>query len=276
MEDLDFTSPAREPLFDPAVARACFESLGKPESVPEGQPFFTEDQASDRMYLLLEGEVRLIRGGKPLDVIKAGEIFGEMAVITGHRRTASAVARTACRALTLDARQFERAIEQKPEFALMLMDILVNRLRLAIALLEKSSRLPVQTQADNNRVFDKALVERLEGALHQRAPRTCPAGSSVMKEGEKGGFMYVVLSGKVTVALKSTVVARLGPGCVLGEMALLDQSPRAASAVAETDSSLLPINRGDFLSLVKSIPAFGVALLRALAQRLAQMNSRKT
>jgi len=275
MEDLDFTSPAREPLFDPAVARACFESLGKPESVPEGQPFFAEDQASDRMYLLGAGEVRLIRAGKPLDVIRPGEIFGEMAVITGQRRTASAVARTACRAFSLDAGQFERAIKQKPEFALMLMDILVNRLRLALALLDRSGRLAGQGGTDGGRVFDKALLEQLSGALKQRAPQAYPAGRAVMKEGDKGGFMYVVLTGRVAVSIKSAVVGRIGSGGVLGEMALLDQSPRAASAVAETDSSLLPINRGDFLALVKSMPAFGVALLRALAQRVAQMNARK-
>jgi len=276
MEDLDFTSSAREPLYDPAVARASFESLGQPETAPAGQPFFEEGQASDRMYLLGEGEVRLIRAGKPLDVIRPGEIFGEMAVITGQRRTASAVARSACSALSLDAEQFERAIENKPEFALMLMDMLVNRLRLAIALLERSGRLAGQGIADAGRVFDKPLLERLGGALKQRAPQAYPAGRAVMTEGEKGGFMYVVLAGSVAVSIKSTTVARIGPGGLLGEMALLDQSPRAASAVAETDSSLLPINRGDFLSLVKSMPAFGVALLRALAQRLAQMNTRKT
>lgn len=273
MEDLDFTSRAREPLYDLAVARACFESLGRPETVPEGEAFFAEDHASDRMYLLTEGEVRLIRAGRPLDVIRSGEIFGEMAVITGRQRTASAVARTACRALSLDAGQFERAIEEKPEFALMLIDILVNRLRVVTALLHRSGRLA--GQGDGGRVFDKSLLASLSGALRQRTPQAYPAGRTVMREGEKGGFMYVVLEGSVAVSIGSVVVARIGPGGVLGEMALLDQSPRAASAVAEVDSALLPINRGDFLSLVKSMPAFGVALLRSLAQRVAEMNARK-
>lgn len=273
MEDLDFTTRAREPLFDPAIARACFEALGKPESVPEDRPFFAEGDASDRMYLLTEGEVRLTRAGRRLDVIRPSEIFGEMAVITGQRRTASAVARTACRALSLDAVQFEQAIQDKPEFALMLMDILVHRLRVVTALLDRSGRLA--GQGDGGRVFDKPLLERLSGALRQRAPQTYPAGRTVMREGEKGGFMYVVLEGRVTIAIKSVVIARIGPGGVFGEMALLDQSQRAASAVAEDDCMLLPINRGDFLALVKSMPAFGVALLRSLAQRVAQMNARK-
>jgi CRP-like cAMP-binding protein len=51
-------------------------------------------------------------------------------------------------------------------------------------------------------------------------------------------------------------------------MALVDQSPRAANAVAETDVSLLGINRNVFLNLVKSTPTFGIALLSATAERL--------
>jgi len=50
------------------------------------------------MVLPLEGQVRLIRGAKTLEIFKPGEIFGEIAVITGHPRTASAVAKSACRA----------------------------------------------------------------------------------------------------------------------------------------------------------------------------------
>jgi len=276
MENLDFTTPAREILYDPAVARGCFESLGSPDSVPEGHAFFSENQASDRMYLLLEGEVRVLRGGKPLDIIKAGEIFGEMAAITGERRTASAIAKSACRALSLDAQQFERAIETAPEFALMLMGILINRLRLMDAILDRTGRRTEQSARDGSRVFDKALLDELAGALKQRSPQAFRAGHTIMKEGDKGGFMYVVYAGSVAVSIKSKIVEKIGPGGVFGEMALFDQSRRAASATAETDSSLMPINRGDFLALVKSKPSFGVALLGALARRLGQMTAQKS
>jgi CRP/FNR family transcriptional regulator len=96
-----------------------------------------------------------------------------------------------------------------------------------------------------------------------------------MKEGDKGGFMYVVVAGRVAISIRSDVVERIGPGGVFGEMALFDQSPRAASATAETDSSLLALNRGDFLALVKSKPSFGAALLGALARRLGLANAQK-
>ena len=72
------------------------------------------------------------------------------------------------------------------------------------------------------------------------------------------------------------MVTTLNPGGTFGEMALVDQSPRAASASAETDTTLLPINRKDFLSLVSSRPAFAVSLLRSLALRLEQMTAKQS
>ncbi|UCF75450.1 MAG: cyclic nucleotide-binding domain-containing protein [Betaproteobacteria bacterium] len=69
------------------------------------------------------------------------------------------------------------------------------------------------------------------------------------------------------------VVERLGPGGVFGEMALGDQSTRGASAVAETDCVLLPVNRSDFLDLITSSPEIGMSLLRAIAERLRYMDT---
>jgi CRP-like cAMP-binding protein len=273
MEELDFTAAARDRIYDPAIAQTCFEALGNPESVEEGKSFFEHSQTSERMYLLLEGQVRLIRGAKTLDIIKPGEIFGELAVIAGHPRTASAVATSACRALSLDAKQFEQAIQTTPEFALMLMGILINRLRLSVAILDRTGNLPEMSAKDASIVFDKAPLGELTAALKQRPPQPFPAGRTIMKEGEKGGFMYVVVKGNVAVSIKSKVVERAGPGGVFGEMALVDQSPRAASAVAETDAELLPVYRDDFLSLVKTKPAFAVSLLRSLAERLRRMTA---
>jgi CRP-like cAMP-binding protein len=56
-------------------------------------------------------------------------------------------------------------------------------------------------------------------------------------------------------------------------MALVDQSPRAATATADTECLLLAINRADFLALVKAKPAFVVSLLRNIAERLRHMTA---
>ena len=110
MEDPEFNASARDRIYDPAIAHACFGTLGEACSVAEGEPFFAENEKSDCMYLLLDGEVRLFRGVRVLDIVRSGEIFGEMAVITGQPRTAWAVAREPCKALTLDPLQFLEAI----------------------------------------------------------------------------------------------------------------------------------------------------------------------
>ena len=231
----------------------------------------TENQNSDKMYLLVEGEVGLIRGKKVLDVVKAGEIFGEMAAISRLPRSATAAAKTACRALSLDVKQFQDSIQKTPEFALMLMNIIINRVRLTAALVSKN--LPDTAQLQERRVFDQVLLDELVNRLQHRPPTHAPLNKVIMKEGEGGVFMYVVLEGRVAVSIKSKIVDRIGPGGVFGEMALVDQSARAATATAEVDSELLSINRNDFLNLVKSNPAFAVSLLKALADRLRYMTS---
>lgn len=272
MEDLDFTRPAKSSIYDPAVARKCFEALGKAELMQKGGKFFVEDQKSDRMYLLVEGEVGLNRGGRSIDVVKSGEIFGELAAISQQPRSATAAARTACRALSLDAKQFQAAIQKTPEFALMLMNIMVSRLRVTIARLTVTRSLPDWAGRDS-RVFDEKLLGNLAGALPDRPALHFPAHKVIMKAGEGGVFMYVVLKGRVAITIETTTVERIGPGGIFGEMALVDQFPRAASAEAETDSTLLAINRNDFLALVKSKPEFGVTMLRAVADRLRYMTA---
>ena len=271
MDELDFTArPAKNAIYDPNVARKCFEALGKVELIPQGGSFFTENQNSDRMYLLVEGDVSLIRGKKVIDQVKAGEIFGEMAAISRLPRSATAAAKTACRALSLDSRQFLGAIQKTPEFALMLMNILINRLRLTAAIVSRN--IGDGGAAPESRVFDEKLLAELVNHVPS-PPSHAPLNKVIMKEGEGGVFMYVLVAGRVAISIKGKTVGRIGAGGILGEMALVDQSPRAATATAETDCELMSINRNDFLSLVKTNPAFAVALLKGLADRLRYMTS---
>ena len=272
--DLDFTQPPRRTMgYNPILARMCFDSLGTEERMAEGGAFFVENQLTDKMYLLVEGEVSLRRGARSLDVVKSGEIFGEMSAITRQPRSASAVARSPCRVLSLDSRQLQRAIQQTPEFGFMLMNIMVTRLRLTVSMLSMTRSLPDWRGAPEIRVFDDKLLAVLTRALQERTPLNYPARKVIMKEDEGGVFMYVVLKGRVSISIGSHVVERVGPGGVFGEMALVDQSTRAATAVAETDCVLLPVNRNDFLDLTKNRPEIGMSLLTAIAERLRFMDT---
>jgi CRP-like cAMP-binding protein len=272
--DLDFTKPPRRTGgYNPILARMCFESFGTEEAIPEGQFFFAEKEMSSKMYLLIEGEVNLRRGSRSLDVFKRDEIFGEMAAITGEARSASAVARTPCRVLSLDPRQLRRAIEQTPEFGLMLLNVMITRLRVTVSMLSMTRSLPDWKGAAETRVFDDRLLAVLTRALEGRATLHYPARKTIMKENEGGVFMYVVLKGRAAISVGSQVVERVGPGGVFGVMALIDQSTRAASAIAETDCVLLPVNRNDLLDVVKEKPDIAMSLLRAVADRLRHMDT---
>ena len=104
MNDLDLTSASSDEIYNPALAHACFEKFGKSCSVGKDEAFFAENEKSGHMYLLVEGEVRLFRRKTVLDIVRSGEVFGEIAAITGSPRTAWAVARTPCTARTSSRR----------------------------------------------------------------------------------------------------------------------------------------------------------------------------
>ena len=282
-DDLDFSKPAgapkpaapaapQVPLYIPAVARTFFESAGKEESVASGTVFFSENEKAsrlllkrDKMYFLLEGQVALLGKGKQIGAPKVGEIFGEMAAISDSPRSATAVAKSACRVISLDDKGFAAALQKKPEFALMMLGTMIMRLRAMIARL---SGIPSTAEMKDSRVFNKNLLNQMIQGLGDQAVVRYEKGKIIMIAGQAGALMYVVTEGRVAISIRGAVVDRVGPGGIFGEMALIDQSPRAANAVAETDCALLAINRNVFLNLVKSEPSFGIALLSAMAERL--------
>ncbi len=271
--------PARSALYKPEVALGFFKSAGKPESFAQGKSIFVEDERSGgmfsggtRMYLLLEGEVDLSVKKKVIGAVGKGEVFGEMASISQLPRTATATARTACSVISLDEKEFNTAIEKSPEFALMLMSIIIGRLRDTIATI--SGTLSEKDRWNKATVFDRRLLEELERELEDKPAAHHHMNKVIMKEGEKGMFMYVVLEGTVAVSIGGKLVEKVGPGGVFGEVALVDQSPRAATATAEDDCSLLAINRVDFQGLIKSKPAFAASLLKALSERLRFMTAK--
>jgi len=268
---------AQSPLYQPAVALEFFRSAGTLEEKPAGKPIFSENEKagglfskSARMYLLLEGEIGLMIRNKFFGVVKPGAVFGELAVIAGLPRSATAMAKINCRVLSQDEKQFHAALEKKPEFALMLMSTMVQRLRESIVRLG-AARPAVGAPAERSDILDRKTLAGLQSGLSTQEPASFPAGRVIMSAGAVGAFMYVVLEGRVAISVGDSVVERVGPGGIFGEIALVDRSARAASATAETDCRLLAINRADFINLVKAKPAFGASLLKSIAVRMQQL-----
>ncbi len=96
-------------------------------------------------------------------------------------------------------------------------------------------------------------------------------GRYIMLEGQIGSGLFIIISGAVRVVHGDEVLARLGPGDFFGELAVLDQAPRAASVVAEEQSVCLALASWDLLSLLERDPKLSLALLRALAGRIRSL-----
>jgi CRP/FNR family transcriptional regulator, cyclic AMP receptor protein len=269
------------PSYEPAAALEFFKAGGEVEDIPAGRTIFRENRLGrrmllqrDKMYLLLEGRVSLLTGTQELRSVKAGEIFGELAALASVPRSATAVAKTACRVIALDQRQFKKALAKKPSFALMLMKLMVTHLRELVARLKASDAFSGDDALEESAVFNPRLLADAVRGLSDDPPVSFMRNQVILEEGQLGTRAYVVLQGRVAVTIGGSVVDHIGPGGVLGELALLDQAPRLASAVAEDNVSLQPISRNAFIALVKLDPELGAGLLAALAERLLYLTGR--
>jgi hypothetical protein len=124
------------------------------------------------------------------------------------------------------------------------------------------------------KIFAGMNDSQLERFLNYMQVANARQFAEVVKIGEPGDAMYLVLDGEVRVRLvingKETTLAALGPGEFFGEIALFDHGPRSADVVANMDSTLLKISAGDFERLAKEAPELATPFLLAMGKTLTQ------
>jgi CRP/FNR family transcriptional regulator, cyclic AMP receptor protein len=102
---------------------------------PAGSVLFEEGQPGDYMYVVQSGEVEIRRQvgetERVLAVLPPGEFFGEMAILNGRPRSATAVVRTAGRLLVIEGKTFEAMLRARPEIAMRIIKSLATRLESA-------------------------------------------------------------------------------------------------------------------------------------------------
>ncbi len=99
-----------------------------------------------------------------------------------------------------------------------------------------------------------------------------PAGSVLFEEGDHAEFMYVIMKGKIGLSLHGHTIAHAAQGDVIGEMALVSTDARSASATAETDCLLAPIDVHSFKLLIQHTPEFALHIMTILSDRLRSAN----
>ena len=102
---------------------------------------------------------------------------------------------------------------------------------------------------------------------------TFDSGGVICKEGDPGDSFFAVVSGKIKILkelseTEEQVLSVRGAGTFFGEMALVDNKPRSATVVAQQKTTLLALNKNDFLELVQRRPSVSLSVIRILSERL--------
>ncbi len=115
-------------------------------------------------------------------------------------------------------------------------------------------------------------MEELEKIIHRREYKK---GEPIFRMGDPGLGMYIIIKGSVNIAEENvggemTTLAMLKEGAFFGDLALLDEAPRSASAIADEDSDILGFFRPDFLDLLYRKPKSGIKILFGLARTIGE------
>jgi len=108
---------------------AYFKAARNILTLPRGAVVFREGDPGKDMYVLLKGTVEISVSGQVVELAYAGALLGEMALVDSSARSATAITRTDCRFVLVDARQFDLLVRESPEFARHVMKTTAERLR---------------------------------------------------------------------------------------------------------------------------------------------------
>jgi CRP-like cAMP-binding protein len=103
--------------------------------------------------------------------------------------------------------------------------------------------------------------------------RDFKAGDVIFRQGDPAQELFIIQSGEVEIRLGNRVLERLPQYSIFGEMALIDNATRSATAIAAGDAKLVPVSAKQFLFLISNTPYFALNVMRVMARRLPAANT---
>ena len=115
----------------------------------------------------------------------------------------------------------------------------------------------------------------LTAKLSESVKQHFRSGGVIFSQGDIGSTMVSIVSGSVAVIRDGVVIAHRGPGETIGEMALVEDTPRFATVVAQTDCEISECSREWFLEVIKEVPTFALGLMKDLSHKLRESDSER-
>jgi CRP-like cAMP-binding protein/Fe-S-cluster-containing hydrogenase component 2/thioredoxin reductase len=217
---------------------------------------FNRNDYTNTFFSIVEGEVHIvIDAEKNLRItLKRGEFFGEMSLISGRRRSATVIAGNNCVMIETPRRSMNRMINSVEAVKREIDQIFILR-----AVQSRfASEAPADQLAD---VVSTAKLERFK------------AGDVLFSEGEPGDCLHLVRTGSLTISRniggKDVVLSYVAAGNYVGEMALMGESQRSATARAAIATETVRLDGEGFKKLVNRIPILRLRLQAEYRQRAA-------
>ncbi len=236
-------------------------------ALDSGEILVRSGDDADEVYVILEGELAVIADGPDdpgdgaqLATLGRGSVVGEIAVLTAGARSASLRAVAPTEAIAFRADTFLELLRRAPQLGAQLA-------------VEASVRLHEVQLARHLRVLFADLSAEATADLVGRVTwLTLESAEVLFHEGDEADAAYIVVSGRLRVLMEDQdggieVVAEVGAGEIVGEIALLDRWTRNATLVAARDTQLARIDRDSFEQLVTEQPSAMLALSRVIVRR---------
>ena len=223
-------------------------------SLSQGQFLIRQDDPGDSLYVILEGQFLVTRRNDRgeevhLNRVDPGTCVGEIALVTGERRSASVRADRDSIVARLGKDAVEHARRMAPQVAARLARIIVERLQRA----ELRSLLFF---GDQFKGMSQAVLKDLEAEMELML---CPSGGCLMREGDECDGSYVVVSGRLRVTHQhaggeARVATELGRGQTVGEIGILTGGKRTATVCAIRDTLMAKLSVEAFERLLRKHP----------------------
>jgi CRP/FNR family cyclic AMP-dependent transcriptional regulator len=119
---------------------------------------------------------------------------------------------------------------------------------------------------------------KIEKNLYQKSVKSYEPGQVIFREGEPGGEMFIIIQGEVEIRKRTSMdtartLITFKPGDIFGEMAIIENKPRSAMAVATKASRMLALNEAMFMAMIERNPDFAKKMIQVLSERLRKSNA---
>ena len=231
--------------------------------LPEpNEVIFKRNDYSTTFFFIVEGELDVLIDDDdvPDDTLKAGEFFGEMALISGRRRTGTVRAKTNCVLIETPRRVMQKLIGSVLSMRRMLDEVAIKtavRITIGLSLSEK----------DLNDIASNATL------------RNFAAGEELFHEGDEADGLYLIQRGSVTVSRmiggREVVLFYVAAGHYVGEMSLVSGEPRYGTVRAAIETQAVLIEAGRMREIIADNPEIRSVLDARYLQHLQEQENRQ-